>query len=373
MKFKINIKKFLSIFVLLAFLAWLIIYLYFHLEDFRNLSLASPWLIFILIILFIVNYLIIGLATKILLKPLYIKLGFLESVAISLMTGFYNLVTPFKGGFAARAVYLNKKHSSSYTDFVAATSANYIMIFLVSGILGIISVSVIFMYKFTFNLPVLLIFIATTAICLVTVYFYKLLPFTKYYLVNYFIAIINSYYVIRKNKQAIFYTFILSLVQILITSIMLMIQFRIFNIPLNFIEAVFLASIGTIGLVLAITPSGLGISEAVIVFASLTIGIQPVNSLSAALLGRAVSILVLFVLGPLASYLLLKARPYHQRIDPRKTDVIESAYKDLNNVYHKTRYLKDEFNHLVKKYSRKRSKSTAKIKFDSRYKPQYSI
>lgn len=373
MKFKFDIKKFLSIFILIALIIWLITYLYLHSNDFKSLSLISPWLIIVLIVLFIANYFIIGLATKTLLKPLYIELGFIESTQIAFMTGFYNLITPFKGGFAARAVYLNKKHSSSYTDFVAATSANYIMSFLAAGIIGILSVSIIFLYKFTFNLPVLLIFIATTFICLILVYFYKLIPFTKYSIANYFIAIINSYYIIRKNKQAVGYTFILSFVQIIIGAVMLMIQFRIFNVPLNFIEAIFLSSIGMIGLVIAITPAGIGISEAITVFASLIIGISPVSSLSAALLGRVVSIIVLFALGPLSSYLLMKARPYHQRIDPKKTDVTESAYKDMSNVYHKTKYLKDEFRHLVSKYSRKRSKSSARIRFDSKYKKDYGL
>jgi len=370
---RFDVKKFLSIFILCAFIFWLAVYLYLHGSDFRSLSLVSPWLILVLIVLFMLNYFIIGLATKILLKPLYIKLGFFESIAISIMAGFYNLVTPFKGGFAARAVYLNKKHSSSYTDFVAASSADYIMIFLAAGILGVISSSIIFMYRFAFNLPVFLIFVATTSLCLITVYFYRLLPFTKYSLVNYFVAVVNSYYIIRKSKRTIVYTFVLSVAQVLIGAVMLMIQFKIFNIDLNFIEAVFLSSIGMIGLAVAITPAGLGISEAIMVFASLILGISPISSLSAALLGRAVSIVVLFILGPLASYLLLKARPYHQRLDPRKTDVIDSAYKDLSSAYHMTKYLKDEFNYIVKRYSRKRSKSGAKIHFDSKYKPQYSI
>ena len=372
-KFRFDIKKFLSIFILCAFVFWLLVYLYLHGTDFKSLSLVSLWLIFILIILIILSYFVIGLTTKILLKPLYIKLGVFESIAMALMTGFYNLITPFKGGFAARAVYLNKKHSSSYTDFVAAISANYIMAFLAAAILGIISSSIIFIYTSNFNLPIFLIFTATIIICLIMVYFYKILPYTRFKILNYFIAIVNGYYIIRKHRKTIVYTFILSFVQVIIGAIMLMIQFRIFSINLNFIEAVFLSSIGMVGLILAVTPAGLGINEAIIVFASLILGISPVSSLSAALLGRAVSILVLFILGPIASYLLLKARPYHQRIDPRKTDVIDSAYKDLTGVYYKTKYLKDEFRHLVSKYSRKRSKSRAKIHFDSKYKKDYGL
>ncbi|MFH1801924.1 MAG: hypothetical protein ABH864_00565 [archaeon] len=48
------------------------------------------------------------------------------------------------------------------------------------------------------------------------------------------------------------------------------------------------------------------VQEAIVVFSASTIGISTAESLSAALLGRAVSLVVLFVLGPIFSYVLLR-------------------------------------------------------------------
>ncbi|MFH1289831.1 MAG: hypothetical protein ABIH92_00305, partial [Nanoarchaeota archaeon] len=59
-------------------------------------------------------------------------------------------------------------------------------------------------------------------------------------------------------------------------------------------------------LVIGLTPGNLGVQEAIIVFSAATIGITPAESLSAALLGRAVSLVVLFVLGPIFSYMLVR-------------------------------------------------------------------
>jgi uncharacterized protein (TIRG00374 family) len=67
-----------------------------------------------------------------------------------------------------------------------------------------------------------------------------------------------------------------------------------------------LTAIGVLGILVAITPAGLGIQEAITVFSALTIGIGATEALSAALLGRAISLVVLFILGPIFSHYLLR-------------------------------------------------------------------
>ena len=83
----------------------------------------------------------------------------------------------------------------------------------------------------------------------------------------------------------------------------------VFGIEINYLSALFLASMGSLGILVALTPAGLGVSEAIIVFSALTIGISPIQSLSVAILGRAISFLVLFILGPIFSIILLRNKP----------------------------------------------------------------
>ncbi len=87
---------------------------------------------------------------------------------------------------------------------------------------------------------------------------------------------------------------------------MIYLQFKVFGINFSFISALFLASIGSLGLLISITPAGLGIQEAIVVFSGLTIGIGVHESLSAALLGRAIQMIVLFIIGPIFSVILLR-------------------------------------------------------------------
>jgi uncharacterized membrane protein YbhN (UPF0104 family) len=99
---------------------------------------------------------------------------------------------------------------------------------------------------------------------------------------------------------------VLAVVQLFILAGMLKLQFLVFGITVSYYSCLLLVSIGIFGLIIAVTPAGLGISEAILVFSAATIGITPTESLSVALLGRAVSFVVLFVLGPIFSYLLVK-------------------------------------------------------------------
>lgn len=351
-----NIKKISSLSVLFLLLGIMLAYLYFHWEDFRALKFVSPLLIIFLALLLLLNFFILGLSNKILLKPLHIHLGVMEATTMSLMTGFYNLITPFKGGLAARAVYLNKKHQSSYADFVSATSVYYLILFLVASFVGIISTLFILLKYHNFNFAIFAVFLLMFIALFTLFSFNRKLPYGKSRIINLIISVINGYQIIRKDSSAIRLSIILATVQISVSAIMLTLQFKVFGNEIDFITALFLVSIGSLGVLVSITPSGLGITEAITVFSALSLGIQPVESLSAALLGRVVSILVLFIFGPISSYLLLRAKPYHQRLDTRRTESIEEAYSDLKLAFEKTQGLKYKIRKLKDRYYGKNKK-----------------
>ena len=119
---------------------------------------------------------------------------------------------------------------------------------------------------------------------------------------------INGWHLIKNNKRLLFFIIVLSSLQILISAWMLQLQFHVFGIGISFMKVLFLTSISSLGIIIGITPAGLGIQEAITVFSALTLGISPVQSLSVALLGRAISFVVLFILGPICSWWLLKKK-----------------------------------------------------------------
>lgn len=302
-------KKLLGIGILLIIVALFIYYIIEHISDFKQLSLVNPIYLFVLIALFIFTYYLISIITKNLLYPLGVKLKGFEAFALSIVTGFYNLITPFRGGTIVRAGYLKKKHNFSYTDFLATLSASYVLIFLIASLIGIISTLAIYFISGIFSWILILVFAGIFFPLLFIVVFSPRLNERKNKWINRFIRVINGWNIIKNNKKVILIIAIASLLQIIVTALMLYFQFGVFGIEIDFIACLFLASIVSLSILISITPAGLGINEAVIVFSALTIGITPAQSLLVALLGRAISFLVLFTLGPIFSALLIKYSP----------------------------------------------------------------
>jgi uncharacterized membrane protein YbhN (UPF0104 family) len=217
-----------------------------------------------------------------------------------------NYLIPFRGGFATRAVYLKKRYKFAYTDFLATLAASYIIIFLVAGVFGLASTLWIYEATTVLSWPLLIIFAGTTAAMLGIVIVAPKFKETGYRWVDKFIRVINGWHLIRKDKKVVAKIAFFSAVQILLGAVMTYLQFKAFGITIPLAAAIFLASIGSLSILIAITPAGLGISEAVTVFSALTIGIAATESLSAAILGRSVSVVVLFIAGPISSYYLMK-------------------------------------------------------------------
>ena len=301
------LKKLFSISIFLILVALFIYYIKENISDFKQLSIVSPWLLIILVIIFLLTYFVISQITILLLKQLNVCLSQKESFALSIVTGFYNLITPFRGGMAVRAVYLKKKHKFAYVDFLATLSASYILIFLVASFMGLISTILIYLQTKTYNIILSVIF---GGVFLVMLFIIIVSPkFTESKdnkWLNRFIKVINGWNLIKDNKKVVFSVALFSLIQILFGSLMIYLEFKVFGLDVGFIQSLFLTSISSLGILLAITPGNLGINEAIIVFSAATIGITPIESLSAALLGRAVSLVVLFILGLIFSYTLIK-------------------------------------------------------------------
>ena len=301
-------RKFFGITVLVLLVALAIYYLKSNISEFSELRIVNAWYILPLIFLFILSYWFIGFVLKILLNPFGADLTLKESFMISIVTGFYNLITPFRGGMVARGVYLKKKHNFSYTNFFATLAASYIIIFLISSFIGLISVYLIFIIYGVFNLIIFFIFTLMFFGMLIIVLIAPELSERKNKLINKLTKIINGWHLVKTKKKVVLWVGFISAIQILLGAFMLYLQFKVFGFEISYLKSLFLSCIGNLGILIAITPANLGISEAITVFSALTLRITPAESLSAALLGRVVSFVVLFILGPIFSYFLLRKK-----------------------------------------------------------------
>lgn len=301
-----KLKQIISAIVLLLLLAWFGYYGYSHRADFMELSVASPWLILILVLISLIGYFVVAILNNELMKALGVVMPMGESFLLSVVTGFYNMITPFRGGMAVRAVYLKKKYDFAYVHFLASLSAVYVLTFLVASLLGIISTIWIYFETGVMSWILFLVFGAVFLAMIVIIFFSPQFKERKNVWANRFIKVINGWHLIKRNRRVISVTSFVTLIQILLSSLMMWLQFKVFGIEFGFIAAVFLSSISSLSILIGLTPGNLGIQEAIVVFSASTIGISTTESLSAALLGRAVGLVVLFVLGPIFSWMLMK-------------------------------------------------------------------
>lgn len=300
------IKKIISISILLAIAFFFIFYVYYHISDFKQIMIINPLWLIPLTVLFLVGYLFISIQTKALILPLGIKLRNLEAYMLSIITGFYNLITPAYGGMAMRAVYLKKKHGFPYTTFLSSLAGIYVISFFITSLLGLISLFFIYQLYHIFNWIILGVFLALFLPLSFLIALSPQFRETKNKFINRFIRVANGWNLIRRDRKVISVGIIVTIIGLIINATSLMISYYVFGINLNFIQALFLTCITNLTILFIITPGNLGITEAVAVFSALILGLTPAQSLPVAILGRVVQMIVMFTLGPIFSYILLK-------------------------------------------------------------------
>ena len=296
----------LSILILLIFFAYR--YVSQNIDDFDSITIKNPFFIFILFILSFISYYLNGVSTKILLAPLNVKLNNNEAFGTSVLTGFYNMITPFRGGIAARAVYLKKKHGFSYTNFLASLAALVVISFIVISIMGLVSVWFIWARFKIFSLILFLLFCITLLAMLTLIIISPYVKETKYKWMNFFLKIATGWKLLKNDKKIIINLILLNVISQIIGALTLLFQYKVIGIEITIMQAIFISSIAAFSLWIGLTPASLGIQEALTVFSAVAIGLSASETLFAAIIGRLVSSVFLFILGPIYSYYMLKKK-----------------------------------------------------------------
>jgi uncharacterized protein (TIRG00374 family) len=301
-----SLKKITGVIILALFVAWAGYFAWQNWDTLAQISIVRAPILAVLLLLFALGYFLIGYTTKILLEPLGVRIGYLESFGIAITTGFYNILTPFRGGMATKGYYLKTKHGLTYTDFFTNLSADYIFAYWIGSILGIGSMYSIYLTNGVFNW---VIFGAFLGVFLTLTYIMVFAPHyseSKYPWLNRFIGVINGWHAIRAERKTILKITIISIVKIIISSITIGLYFRLIGMDVSFQEGLFISVTSSFAKLVAITPAGLGINEAFLVFSAQVINIPTAESLAVAILTRTVLLIGLLCTGPIASYFLFK-------------------------------------------------------------------
>jgi uncharacterized membrane protein YbhN (UPF0104 family) len=275
-----------------------------NLDGFRQLSFANPWLVLIVVLLQVLFLINNGLALKIFLTPFSINLKAREWFGLSAITSFGNYFIPGIGGAASRAVYLKKKYEFPYSKFLGNLAGNYILVFLVNSFVALVALTIAWFVFGFWNWIIFEIFFLIFVIALAFVIFH-IRPFKSKYFrkAN---LVIEGWEQVRKSTRLIFGTILIGLMNVIVFTFLLFLEFRILGFELGMLPASIIAVTSMLSIFVNVTPAGLGIKESLVVLTSTVFGIPPEIAVSVALIDRVINLIVVFVLGPIFSYVLMR-------------------------------------------------------------------
>jgi uncharacterized protein (TIRG00374 family) len=298
-------KKLISASIIVVLILFFIYYFKNNVNDFKAITLKNPLYIIPIFIISLLFPYVNGLIIKYFSEPFNIELKFIEWYGLASITAFYNMLTPFRGGMAVKAVYLKMKHNLSYTDYLSTVAGLYVINFFVASLLGLISAYIIYIKYNIYSEVVIITFALFFIFLLLLILFSPKFNFRTNELFNKFIRVINGWNLIRENNKVLISSIIITIVQFFLNAFYIIYSFRLFGIELSIEKGTFLSAILCVSKLVQITPSGLGINEAIAVFSGLILGITPAQSLAVSIISRIMDIVTLFVLGGIFTHILL--------------------------------------------------------------------
>lgn len=288
---------------------------YYVVNNHENFSVLKNLKYFEILVLALLNFILLlinGIFSWYIYRQFNVNLGKVESVILSISTSFGNTIFPLRAGMGIQAVYLKKQYNFRYSYFASTIAGSYVINFFVIGMLGIISMVIIYATKNIFSLPVFLAFLALSAGMIFTVKFSKLLlkviPFKG--LKDKAETILEGWKILSKSPRKVLIMGIITTVNCLTIAILIFLQFKFLEItktsgdPIMIWDSLFLSSFLVLSVFLNITPSALGIKEILLAYAAVVITINPQDAIVTSVLDRIVNLTVLLILGPLSAYYL---------------------------------------------------------------------
>jgi uncharacterized protein (TIRG00374 family) len=304
-------KKIFNCLIILLVLFFFIFYIINNASDFiKFLDIAKNNIpLFLLVsLLYFLHLFLIGLILKYTLLPFGIKISPKESTSLSVITNFYNLILPIRGGAFIRAKYLKNKYNFSYSKFLSTLYGLYVIGFFTASLVALVSIFFIYYFYNTpikgLLYPILVFFIILLTIILIS----PKISEKKNKYINFIVSILNGWTVLKKNKKAVIVTFLVSLVNIFIFTTMFFLEFKIFNIDFPYTYLILLASVNSLSLLLSITPGSFGVKEGFIIFVLTSLGLSFELSILISLIDRAAVSITILILGPIFTNYLLKRK-----------------------------------------------------------------
>ena len=240
-----------------------------------------------------------GLFIKYVIEPFNKKISVRESARVSLISSLGNFFASSGAGLGFRAVYLKRRHSLNYGDYMTTLYGNYLLIFIINAGLGIISLLLV-SHSEGLQYNGALFFFASLLITSLVLCFIRLPDSfgkrgkTKAY--KYLKGMIAGWNRIVRNKRLLAHLSFLVSLQLGLTILIGWLEFSALNIPIGLPELLLFSVLGSLSIFISLTPANLGVKEGIYLLTASVIGITTPQIVSIALIDRGILFGTLFIL-----------------------------------------------------------------------------
>jgi len=262
-----------------------------------------PMHLALLVPLVILSPPVMGLVNQILAAHLGAPLRFRQWLALSFASTLANYVLPMRAGAALRAGYFKRVGNLPVTKFASMMAVAYVLTLGVNSALGLAALGSFYLEKHLVSWPLLATFLVMLCACLVVV----ALPSRARQaeppagLRGVVARVHAGWHLLRKSPALLAKVAGLSLASTALYVARLYVAFAAVGHPVSLSGCMLVAALAALSTFLAVTPGGLGVREAAILYSSLAVGVAPEVSLLAAAMDRAAAVAVVLVLGALAT------------------------------------------------------------------------
>ncbi len=293
--------------VIVTFAGW---YGYNHPELFSALGNVSILALVTMTVMAVVARVLQGMQFKVLCRAFGVRLRFFEAVGLVITGTMYSFLIPGRVGLGVQAAYLKSKYDlqlSHFGSLVAATNLLMLCLSCTTGLVGCLSAPLVGLSTPS-SLVIVFAFLLGVCITGSVVLFFAVragtrIPFRFLRLV--FHRVDEGFRGLAKCKGLLGRVIAFRVAHLITGPLILLVACQSVGLDVTIVETVSMAMLAGVGMLLPLTPGGLGISEGAIATAGHVWGLGAEAVMLAALVWRAVGLCVTFAIGiPSGHYLL---------------------------------------------------------------------
>ena len=281
-----------------------------HLDEFAGIAAVPPGSLIALFGLHLAAIVCNGLYIRNILRAYHVGLDRLEWLSLTVVTTATNLVSPFRGGAAARAVYLKAHHEFSYSDFLSTLSGMYLVYAAVHGVVGGLGIALLAREGVAVEWPLAALFLCISLAAATLLTFRFDLPDGGRFPLRQLARVLNGWALLRRDTRLLASIFALNALYLGISVALFRIALTTYGVNVSLGGNLLYAASQGIAALVTLTPGALGIQEAMAVYVGRSLAFSPADALMAQALVRFVLFATLLVAAPLAlRYLAARTPP----------------------------------------------------------------